>query len=127
MCIRVSVNRFSLVEAVLNLIKNARDALEESTASGDLSTPAHIRLHTGVGLNGSADRVQIEVIDSGAGIPQDILDRIFDPFFTTKARGTGLGMAIAYNIIKAHQGTIEVESQESEGSRFIVTIPTWSA
>ena len=62
--------------------------------------------------------VQIKVADNGSGIPQNIVDKIFQPFFTTKptGQGTGLGLSLAYDIIKAHGGEIKVETKEGEGS-----------
>jgi signal transduction histidine kinase len=65
------------------------------------------------------------VSDNGGGIPQKIVDKIFQPFFTTKptGQGTGLGLSLAYDIIKAHGGEIKVETKESEGSEFIVKLP----
>ena len=72
------------------------------------------------------DKVEIIVKDNGNGIPQNIIDKIFQPFFTTKptGQGTGLGLSLAYDIItKEHNGTIKVESKESEGSEFIIQLP----
>ena len=70
--------------------------------------------------------VQIKVSDNGGGIPQKILDKIFQPFFTTKptGQGTGLGLSLSYDIIKAHGGELKVETKEGEGSEFIVRLPT---
>ena len=61
--------------------------------------------------------VQIKVADNGGGIPQKIVDKIFQPFFTTKptGQGTGLGLVLAYDIIKAHGGEIKVETKEGRG------------
>ncbi len=71
------------------------------------------------------DEVEIKVGDNGNGIPQKVLDKIFQPFFTTKptGQGTGLGLSLSYDIIKAHGGQIKVETKESEGTTFIITIP----
>jgi len=71
------------------------------------------------------DKVEITVADNGNGIPQNILDKIFQPFFTTKptGQGTGLGLSLAYDIVKAHGGEIRVETKEGEGSEFVVQIP----
>ena len=72
------------------------------------------------------DKVQIIVKDNGNGIPQNIVDKIFQPFFTTKptGEGTGLGLSLAYDIIKAHGAELKVESREGEGTTFIILFPT---
>jgi two-component system, NtrC family, sensor kinase len=71
------------------------------------------------------DKIIITVRDNGNGIPQKIVDKIFQPFFTTKptGQGTGLGLSLSYDIIKAHGGEIKVESKEGEGSEFIIELP----
>jgi signal transduction histidine kinase len=71
------------------------------------------------------DKVEIKVRDNGNGIPQKIVDKIFQPFFTTKptGQGTGLGLSLSYDIIKAHGGEIKVETKEGEGSEFIIQLP----
>ena len=65
----------------------------------------------------------IAVTDTGEGIPEENLDRIFDPFFTTKKGGTGLGLSICYNIVKSHQGEIEVKSKAGQGTTILITLP----
>ena len=71
------------------------------------------------------DKVEIKVADNGNGIPQKIVDKIFQPFFTTKppGQGTGLGLSLSYDIVKAHGGEIKVETKEGEGSEFIISHP----
>jgi signal transduction histidine kinase len=71
-----------------------------------------------------SDKIEIRVKDNGIGIPQKIVDKIFQPFFTTKptGQGTGLGLSLSYDIIKAHGGEIKVETKEGEGSEFIIQI-----
>jgi len=63
-------------------------------------------------------RLLIDVLDTGGGIAEEDLPRVFDPFFSTRARGTGLGLTIAYEILQAHGGNIEVASKPGEGSAF---------
>jgi signal transduction histidine kinase len=69
--------------------------------------------------------VQISVKDNGGGIPEQVRDKIFRPFFTTKptGSGTGLGLSLSYDIIKAHGGELKVESEEGKGSEFIIHLP----
>ena len=69
--------------------------------------------------------VYASVQDNGHGIPEDILNRIFDPFFTTKdvGKGTGLGLSISYDIIKKHQGVLQVSSKVGEGTTFTIKLP----
>ena len=69
--------------------------------------------------------VHIIVKDNGNGIPQKILDKIFQPFFTTKptGQGTGLGLSLSYDIVKAHGGELKAETKEGEGSQFIIQLP----
>jgi signal transduction histidine kinase len=72
------------------------------------------------------DKILISVADNGNGIPQNIVDKIFQPFFTTKptGQGTGLGLSLAYDIIKAHGGEIKVETREGQGAEFILQLPS---
>jgi signal transduction histidine kinase len=76
------------------------------------------------GLSGGRG-VRVVVKDNGGGIPPHIVDKIFQPFFTTKptGQGTGLGLSLAYDIVKAHGGELKVETKEGEGSEFIIIIP----
>ena len=96
----------------LNLFLNARDAMP-SGGMLEVRTTAH---------NGS---VEVEIVDTGAGIPRELIHRIFDPFFTTKAsgRGTGLGLSVTYGIIKEHAGKIDVRSTPGKGTSFHVEFP----
>ncbi|MEP6467613.1 MAG: HAMP domain-containing sensor histidine kinase, partial [Parafilimonas sp.] len=69
--------------------------------------------------------IEITVKDNGDGIPQNVIDKIFQPFFTTKptGEGTGLGLSLSYEIIKAHGGEIKVETKEGEGTTFTIVLP----
>jgi len=73
------------------------------------------------------DKIRIEIEDNGPGIPAHIKSKIFEPFFTTKTvgKGTGLGLSIVYSIIENHKGTLEVETQEGQGTNFIITLPVY--
>jgi signal transduction histidine kinase len=71
------------------------------------------------------DKVELSVKDNGTGIPQKLLDKIFQPFFTTKptGQGTGLGLSLSYDIIRAHGGELKVETKEGEGAEFTIQLP----
>jgi two-component system, NtrC family, sensor kinase len=73
----------------------------------------------------SGNQICINVKDNGNGIPQKVVDKIFQPFFTTKptGQGTGLGLSLSYDIVKAHGGEIRVETKEGEWSEFIIEFP----
>jgi two-component system NtrC family sensor kinase len=102
-----------LQQVFLNLFLNARDAMP---SGGMLEVRSRA-------YNGA---VEVEVTDTGAGIPREDLARIFDPFFTTKAsaRGTGLGLSVSYGIIKDHAGKIEVSSTPGKGTSFRLEFPS---
>ena len=69
--------------------------------------------------------VLLTITDNGDGIPENIVDKIFQPFFTTKptGQGTGLGLSLAYDIVKAHGGELRVETKQGEGTKFYIRIP----
>ena len=105
-------NAGRLQQVFLNLILNARDAMERG---GQLT----------IRLAEESGGVAIDIADNGPGIPAENLRRIFDPFFTTKGakKGTGLGLSITYGIVEEHGGTIEVFSRPGQGTRFHLTFP----
>jgi len=109
---RIIGDHFQIEQLVLNLVLNALQAMP----AGGTLTLRTIR-------QGAWEL--IEVCDTGDGIPQAIRERIFDPFFTTRkvGEGTGLGLAVSYNIAAAHGGGLEVETREGEGSVFRVLLP----
>jgi signal transduction histidine kinase len=102
---------------LLNLYNNAFYTVNEKRYTADEKYQPTISVQTKK-LN---DRVEIRVTDNGNGIPQNIVEKIFQPFYTTKptGQGTGLGLSLSYDIIKAHGGEIKVASKEGEGSEFI--------
>jgi len=113
-----------LEQIFINLLINARDAIEECIATdsaGSHRNKKTIWLRTYSDNNG----VCIEVEDSGSGIPAQVSDKIFEPFFTTKkvGKGTGLGLSISYGIVHDYDGAIRVTNGEQGGARFIIRFP----
>ncbi|HTQ63858.1 MAG TPA: ATP-binding protein, partial [Puia sp.] len=106
---------------ILNLINNAFYAVSEKAKQNIDGYEPTVTVST----KKSGDKVLISVADNGNGILKNIVDKIFQPFFTTKptGQGTGLGLSLAYDIIKAHGGEIKVETKECEGSQFIIQLP----
>jgi signal transduction histidine kinase len=106
---------------ILNLITNAFYTVSEKKKQvGDDYEPT-----VSVSTKKVNGKVEIKVSDNGNGMPQKVLDKIFQPFFTTKptGEGTGLGLSLSYDIIKAHGGELKVETKEGEGAEFIIQIP----
>ena len=112
-----------LEQVFLNLITNAKDAMEEK-GGGTLTVKSQLIYNNGKNKD-SIKNVRVLFSDTGAGISEEVYDKIFDPFFTTKevGKGTGLGLSIAYSIIKDHGGTIDVESIAGMGTKFIIEFP----
>jgi two-component system, NtrC family, sensor kinase len=106
---------------ILNLITNAFYAVDEKKKLlKDRFEPV-----VSVSTKKLGNRISISVKDNGNGIPKHILDKIFQPFFTTKptGQGTGLGLSVSYDIVKAHGGELKIETNEGEGTEFIVQLP----
>lgn len=106
---------------ILNLITNAFHAVTEKKKKIGSGFEPVVSVSTKK-LNG---KIEITVGDNGDGIPQKVLDKIFQPFFTTKptGEGTGLGLSLSYDIVKAHGGELKVETKLGEGSNFIIILP----
>jgi two-component system, NtrC family, sensor kinase len=107
---------------MLNLLNNAFYAVSaKALATADGTFEPLVQVSTKI----SGDKVLISVKDNGNGIPQSIVDKIFQPFFTTKptGQGTGLGLSLSYDILKAHGGDIKVETVEGQFSEFIILLP----
>ena len=117
----VEADSTQIQQVLINLILNARDAL---SGSGQITISTRIGSDTQAQLGQPAADVQyaiLEVEDNGVGIPKDVLHRIFEPFYTTKevGKGTGLGLAMVYGIVKKHSGFIEVTSALGEGDEVL--------
>ena len=107
---------------ILNLITNAFYTVsEKKKQAGDNYEPT-----VTVGSKKMNDAIEIIVKDNGNGIPSKVLDKIFQPFFTTKptGEGTGLGLSLSYDIVKAHGGELKVETKKGEGTAFVIYLPT---
>ena len=128
---KINIIQQDIGRVILNLITNAFYAVNEKALSAVITptaakyeptvTVSTRRLNSSSGIGD----VIISVSDNGSGIPKNIIDKIFQPFFTTKptGQGTGLGLSLSYDIIKAHGGELKVETQENEGTIFTIQLP----
>ena len=117
---------------VLNLINNAFYVVDEKKTLRQAQGDTHYEPTVSISTKKVADKVEIKVTDNGNGIPPKVLDKIFQPFFTTKptGQGTGLGLSLSYDIVKAHGGELTVETREANspadnetGANFIIKLP----
>jgi signal transduction histidine kinase len=117
---KVSADKDSLAQLVLNLVENARDALAERAESA-------IEVSTFATRGGQA--VAFAVDDNGPGIPAEVKDKVFTPYFTTKHAkgGSGLGLAICHRIVSDHGGKIVASRSPLGGARFLVELPAEGA
>jgi signal transduction histidine kinase len=109
----IRLDRELFKQALLNVILNAQQAMPDG---GQLTIQASAS-------PSDVGRVVLSLIDTGKGMPPDVLARVFRPFFSTKPGGTGLGLATARKIIEAHGGRIDAESEIGKGSKFTITLP----
>jgi PAS domain S-box-containing protein len=135
---RIWIDTDQIEQVALNLARNALQAMEESGGSLTLtlrrvSRPRYVRVRSGRrredrgGVQPAEgplqDWVELEIRDTGHGIPPEELDRIFNPFYTTRKRGTGLGLAISEAIVREHGGMITVQSRPGHGTTVLVDLP----
>ena len=118
---KVNIVPQDIGRVVLNLMTNAFYAVTEKKKEISQGYEPTV-LVSSVKFN---DKIELKISDNGQGIPEKVLAKIFQPFFTTKptGEGTGLGLSLSYDIIKAHGGTLECESVENEGTTFIIKLP----
>jgi len=111
-----------LEQVFINLLINARDAIEEKWKIGK---PEKDDKKIGLKTRQEGTEIVVEIRDTGMGIPGNIQNKIFEPFYTTKevGKGTGLGLSISYGIIKDCRGTIQVDSNFNEGACFVIRFP----
>jgi signal transduction histidine kinase len=122
---QINVVRQDMGRVILNLINNAFYAVNKKLNTQSSQLEADFSPTVSIQTKKLNDKVEIGISDNGNGIPKAIIDKIFQPFFTTKptGQGTGLGLSLAYDIVKAHGGDIRVETKEGEGSEFIIQLP----
>ncbi|MDD5205551.1 MAG: ATP-binding protein, partial [Desulfobacterales bacterium] len=104
-----------LKEVLVNLLENACEAMIQGGAI--------VIQEEAVRKNATGNAAVVRVSDNGPRIPEPIRKRIFEPFFSTREEGTGLGLSIATRIIREHGGTLELASQKSVGTTFVITLP----
>ena len=118
---KVNIIPQNIGRVIFNLLNNAFYAVDEKKKSGVEGFEPTVSIST----KKIDDKLEIRVSDNGNGMPQKVVDKIFQPFFTTKptGQGTGLGLSLSYDIVKAHGGELKVETKESEGTTFIIQLP----
>ncbi len=117
---RVTWDSKHLEQVLINLILNALQAMPRG---GDLTLRTALRDGRAAGGGGEDRTIEVEVEDTGPGIPPEIREKIFSPFYTTRTRGTGLGLSITRKILEQHGGSISFSSREGQGTTFRVRIP----
>lgn len=111
-----------LEQVFINLVTNAIDAMDEKAEKADRKGMKKLLQIRSYAENG---KVVVKITDNGIGMSEEVKNKLFEPFFTTKkiGKGTGLGVSISYGIIKDYQGSIDIDSQEGQGTTFILTFP----
>jgi signal transduction histidine kinase len=115
---KVWIDREQMKQVFMNLILNAIQAIE---ANGSISISTRLAAKNNAEL--IREYVQVEIRDTGVGIPAENLEHIFDPFFTSKDEGSGLGLAVSHQIVQEHGGFVTVESVVGKGTSFFVHMP----
>lgn len=116
------IDRGQIDQSLNAIITNAEEAMPDGGALRIVARNAEIDTHQVPSLD-KGTYVAIEIKDEGSGIPEALVHRIFDPYFTTKTDHNGLGLTMAYSVLRKHGGTIEVRSEENAGSTFTVYLP----
>jgi signal transduction histidine kinase len=110
--VKTLLDENQIEQVFINLLLNAIHAVEEN---------GRVTIQTAV--DSENNKVQVEITDNGCGIAADDIKKIFEPFYSTKAKGTGLGLAVSYGIVKNHQGDIRVYSVPGKITRFTIELP----
>ena len=117
----ISIIPQDIGRVMLNLFNNAFYAVDEKKKQ----QPQDFGPTISVSTKKLGEKVEIVVKDNGNGIPAKVVNKIFQPFFTTKptGQGTGLGLSLSYDIVKAHGGELKIETKEGEGTAFFILLP----
>ena len=117
---KIPLNTEDFSRVILNLTKNAVDAMREKINKVGPEFKAKLEVRT----KDLGEKILIEVEDNGPGVPDDIKDKLLMPFFTTKkgTEGTGLGLSITHDIIKAHNGSLDISTVVGEWTKFTITM-----
>ncbi|WP_437957259.1 ATP-binding protein [Sorangium sp. So ce119] len=109
----ITVDPLRIRQVIVNLVTNAREATSAMSGGDEIVVRGRQQ----------DDGYRIEILDRGAGIPEEARERLFEPFFTTRRDGTGLGLAVCYGLVTAHGGSIRAEPRPGGGSRFVIDLP----
>ena len=122
---KIKLNAEDFSRVILNLLKNAFDAMREKITAQGNDYKAKVTIRT----KDLGEQVQVEVEDNGPGVPDQIKDKLLMPFFTTKkgTEGTGLGLSITHDIVKSHEGTLDINTEVGEFTRFEIILPKASS
>jgi signal transduction histidine kinase len=112
----VAINYNQIIEVFLNMFMNSIDAMEDG---GKLT----VKARRSPELEEGKPYIQIQITDTGKGIPAEEHEKVFERYYTTKKSGTGLGLSVVDRIIKAHNGKIELKSRAGKGTTFIISLP----
>ncbi len=116
---KVYISSYAMTHVFLNIIKNAIDVLRDTHINGN---GGKIQIST----NYSDGKVRVVISDTGTGISEKLRKQIFDPYFTTKSKGSGIGLTIAYKLVRLHGGNIELDASYFKGASFIITLPAYA-
>lgn len=111
-----AVDKGRMTQVFDNIIQNAIEAMTDAGGTLSVNMASHE-------VAGNSNAVRIQFQDTGKGMPLEVMNHIFDPFFTTKVSGTGLGLSICHELVTAHGGDIQVNSEEGHGTSVMVTLP----
>ena len=112
----LSVDMSQMHQIIMNLVKNSADAIGRK---------GNITISLSRSGNSPESESVLTVSDDGPGIPEEILPRIFEPFITSKVSGTGLGLAIVYQLVQIHKGTVDVLTEEGQGTTISIHLAPW--